>query len=320
MVIAAPPPGIETLTPGDKAGWLRARGKDVTASVIGALFNVHEFQTPYSLWAVKTGRVPRDTEEGPAMRRGRLLEPVAVQIIREERPDWQVHHNAAENVYFRDPVARIGATPDVLAISPERGLGVVQIKSVEAGVYRRKWLPEGGDGLPEPPLWIVLQAILEAHLTGARWAAVAPLVIGHGVDLPILDIPLDHMDGVISEMKARVAEFWQMVAEGREPDPDYERDAALIDRVYEAGDAREEIDLTGDERIIDLIETVHRANAEAKRLLAVVEASTAEIKHRMGKAEVGHIDGGRTITWKTQRRRLASGAVALSRTLRLPKI
>ena len=89
-------PGVEVFTPRDRAAWLKVRGKDVTASVVGALFNAHEFITPYELWARKTGRLPKDSEETVAMRRGRLLEPVAVQMLRVDHPDWQIEYSTAE--------------------------------------------------------------------------------------------------------------------------------------------------------------------------------------------------------------------------------
>lgn len=309
---------IEVITPKDRAAWLKARGQDITASVVGALFGVHDFVTPYEIWATKTGRVPRTDEETDAMRRGRLLEPVAVQILREEHPDWHVDHNAAENTYYRDPARRIGATPDVIAFRPGYGKGVVQIKSVEAGVYRRKWLDE--DGNPEVPLWIALQATQEAFLTGAEWAAVMPLVIGFGIDAPLIDIPLDNMPGVIDAITERAADFWGMVADDREPPIDYARDGALIDRLYQIGDPREEADLTAAPH---LIEDIQR-RADLRRNIAALDAEATGIETRikalMGTAEVAHIAGGRSITWKTQKRRGPDGRWITARPLRLPKV
>lgn len=289
---------IEIIRPRDRAAWLRARGKDITASVVGALFGEHEFTTLYELWAAKTGRLPSIDEETPAMQRGRLLEPVAVQLLRETRPTWAIMHNAAENIYYRDPVHRLGGTPDVIVTASERGRGAVQIKSVEASVFRRKWLDD--DGNVEPPLWIALQATLEAHLTGAQWAAVAPLVIGHGLDMPIVEVPL--VEGVIEAMQLRSREFWEMVASGTEPQPDYSRDAAVIERIYGEGDKFEEVDLTADNRIPALIERRREARRQAKELGDEVDAIDTEIKSKMGAAHIAHIPGGRKITWKPQRR------------------
>ena len=309
---------IEVITPKDRRAWLKARGQDITASVVGALFGVHDFVTPYELWALKTGRVRQQDDETDAMRRGRLLEPVAVQIIREEHPEWEVYHNAAENVYYRDTERRIGATPDVMVECPRRGLGIIQVKSVEAGVYRRKWLDE--DGQPEAPLWIALQASQEAFLTEAAWAAVMPLVIGFGIEAPLIDIPLDNLPGVIDAITEKAAEFWQMVAEDREPPVDYQRDAALIDRLYAIGDPREEADLTA---VPHLTEDIQR-RAALRLEIAAREAEATGIETRikalMGSAEVAHIAGGRTITWKTQRRRGPDGRWITARPLRLPQV
>lgn len=289
---------IEIIRPRDRAAWLRARGRDVTASVVGALFGEHEFTTIYELWMMKAGRLPRQDEETPAMQRGRLLEPVAVQLLREMHPDWSLVHNAAENVYFRDPIHRLGGTPDVIATAPGRGQGAVQIKSVEASVFRRKWLDE--DGNVEPPLWISLQATLEAYLTGSEWAAVAPLVIGHGLEMPMVEIPI--VEGVVDAMKERSLEFWEMVASGNEPQPDYARDAGVIERIYGDGNQFEEVDLTPDNRVPTLLERRRDAKRQITDLVDEVSTIDAEIKSKMGLAHLAHIPGGRKITWKPQRR------------------
>lgn len=74
---------IEKHNPRNDAAWHRLRAKDITASVAGALIGVHEFTTIYELWSLKTGREFQSTEETDAIRRGRLLEPVAVEFLRE---------------------------------------------------------------------------------------------------------------------------------------------------------------------------------------------------------------------------------------------
>lgn len=289
---------IEIVSPKDRAAWLALRGKDVTASVVGALFHEHEFVSTYELWALKSGRLSADTSETPAMQRGRLLERVAVDLLRERHPDWAIEHNATENTYYRDPDARIGATPDVIVDAPGRGRGVVQVKSVEATVYRRKWLAHGE---PEPPFWIVLQAITEAHLVGADWAAVAPLVVGHGLEMPLIDIPLT--PGVWDAIKQRTAAFWAMVESGQEPTPDFGRDGGVIDRLFADGDEYEEIDLSGDNRVPELIARRTRLKDEIKACEAEVKAIDAEVKAKIGSATIAHLGDGRRVTWKTVARK-----------------
>lgn len=305
---------IRRLKPKSSAAWHRYRGQDVTASVVGSLFDTHEWVSFYDLWAIKSGRVMSDPEESGPMKRGRLLEPVAVELLRELRPTWQITHNTGPGDYFRDVEARLGGTPDVLAIDPERGPGVVQIKSVEQGAYRRKWMV-GGDDV-EPPFWIALQATVEAYLTGSKWAAVAPLVIGFGVEMPIIDIPL--IPGVIDRIKAEVSEFWDLVESGEEPAPDYTRDGDTIERMYSL-DEGEEIDLSRDNTILDLIASRHRLKEAAKGCFREVGAIEAEIKHKLQGATVGHLAGGRKITWRQQRRAGFYSPPASFRVLRVPQ-
>ncbi len=306
---------VEVITPEDQATWHLLRGKDITASVVGALFGEHEYVTEFELWAMKTGRLKRHYEETPAMQRGRLLEPVAVQLLKEQFPKWRIDHNAAENRYYRDPAARLGATPDVIVDARGKGRGVIQIKSVEASIYRRKWLDD--DGQPEPPLWIALQAALEAHLTNSVWAAVAPLVIGHGIDLPLIDIPL--VPGIIEAMQTRAAEFWGMVEAGEEPTPRYSRDASVIDRIYAVEDDETEVDLTANNFFPELLEERAGLQADIFTKKNRIEEIDALIKATMGNAAVAHIPGGRRITWRTESRPGGFTAPSKSRVLRLPK-
>lgn len=272
----------------DRASWLALRGRDVTASAVSALLGIHEYQTGFGLWALKTGRIQEDPDETAPMLRGRLLEPVAVQLLREIRPTWTITYPVAE--YLRDPDIRLGATPDCYAVDPERpGRGVVQLKSVEPSVFRRKWRdPETGE--VAPPLWIAVQALTEAHLAGAAWADACAMTVGFGVDLHPVPVPLH--DGVIERVRAEVQAFWRMVEAGQTPDPDYGRDGALIAELY-AQDDGEIIDLRGDNRIMDLIA------ARAARLVSIRETEAelkpinSEIINKLGTAAAALVQGGR---------------------------
>jgi len=279
---------IERIAVVSRDQWLALRRQDVTASVVGCLLGVHEYQTPYGLWALKTGAVGEDPEETGPMRRGRLLEPVAIAMLREERPAWQVK---PAGVYMRDPAARLGATPDVLAFDPERpGLGIVQIKTVEPGVFRKKWRDE--DGEVTPPLWIAVQAIVEAHLAGAQWAAVAAMTVGFGVDLHVVPVPIH--GGVVDRIYAAVADFWRMVAEGRAPDPDYGRDLRLVETLFAGRD--EIVDLSGDNALPALADEREALSSTKSAAEDRLKEIKAEFLVKLGGAEAGRIADGRLIT------------------------
>jgi hypothetical protein len=287
---------IERIKITSREQWLAGREKDITASAAGALLGVHPYMTAFSLYLLKAKLITEDPEETPPMRRGRLLESVAVQMLREDQPTWTIHDHPV-GYYYRDPVARIGATPDVLATDEHGKMGIVQIKSVEPSIFRRDWKNE--DGSIEPPLWIVCQAIIEAHLTGADWAAVAPMVIGFGVELPVIPIPIHA--GILDRIKAEVATFWQRIDEGRNYEPDFGRDGSLIAKLYPQ-DNGVEIDLSGDNRMVELVDALEKARKAKKLVKDDEDLAKNEIASKMGEAAIARLADGRRVTNKTQER------------------
>lgn len=290
---------IETIPAGDRKTWLSLRARDVTASAAAALVGAHPFITPWQLHALKTGRITEDPEESPPMMRGRLLEPVAVQMLREKRPDWRIVHNTGvEQVYLRDPSIRLGATPDVLVHCTERGKGIVQLKSVEASVFRSKWQDDEGE--TAAPLWIDVQAIIEAHMTGADFAMVGALVVSHGIDLHLVEVPLH--EGVLARIKDETVEFWRRIEAGEDIAPDYGHDGELIAGLYDGADNGREIDLTADNRIRGLLEERREAKAAIQAQAAILAAIDAEIIHKIGDHERAHVPGWRISRPVTHRR------------------
>ena len=132
--------------------------------------------------------------------------------------------------YLRDPDARLGlATPDVVVHDPERGLGVVQIKSVENGIFRKKWR-DADTGALRRRCGSRCKASSRLTWSARNGPAVAPLVVGFGVDLHLIEIPIHA--GVIDRLKAEIVLFWQRVADHRPYEPDYGRDGAIIAQLF----------------------------------------------------------------------------------------
>jgi hypothetical protein len=300
--------GVETRAIADRAAWLNWRAQDVTASAAGALLGVHEFVTPFALWHDKRGTGAPAESDAPVitddeialspLARGTRLEPLAVEMLQALRPTWTVE---PARHYFRMPDARIGATPDVLAIDPDRdGLGIVQIKTVGEWAAS-KWRDADTGGMV-PPLWIAVQAIIEAELTGASWAAVGALRTGGALSLRLIDIPLHARTW--ARVRAEVAEFWRRVEAGEEYPPDYGRDGDLIRHLYSDDDGSE-VDLSGDARISGIVaERAALKEREAAGEAAKKERAPldAEIIHRLGNATRGRLADGSIIEAPTRRR------------------
>lgn len=303
---------VKIIYPADRAAWLEARKQDVTASVAGALLGIHPYETPYGLWAEKSGRVASDDADNPVFRRGRLLEPVVIEMLREDRPDWTVEYRR-DNAYFRDPDARIGATPDAFAERPDiYGTGVVQVKTVADDKFRREWIdPETGDVVL--PLWIAVQAIVEASLTGSAWACVAVMIIGRGIELEIIDVPLNTR--VMARLRREVREFWRMVDEGIEPNIDWNRDGPSVTQVYRDS-MPDRKDLTAVDGF-DLMVGRFAAARETHRVTSQqIDELRPRILHALGPSEAGFTQNW-NITARTSVRTGPNGQPVKSRSLRI---
>lgn len=271
---------------GRRAEWLSLRQRDVTASVAAALLGIHPYRTRFALWQEKAGQVPEDAAETAAMVRGRVLEGPALDLLAIDRPTWRIER---PDVYLRDPDARLGATPDAFAYDPARaGFGVVQVKSVEKSTFRKGWLDEEGE--VDAPLWIAVQAIQEAHLAGASWACVAVLVVGFGLDLHPIDIPIHA--GVIRRLHDEAAAFWKSIEASEPPEPDYGRDGALLAGIYSDDNGRE-VDLSGDNMLPVILAEREEIRARMRADAARVEEIDAKVVAKLGDHERAFVPGWR---------------------------
>jgi len=267
--------------------WLALRKQDVTASVVGALFGEHDYETALGLYAAKSG-VPMKEPDSAVLRRGRIMEGAVADAFREEHPDWKVEKAL---VYLRDPAVRLGATPDFFCIDPQGRRVVLQTKTVGRTVFRNKWDEDNA------PFWITLQTLTETMLEDADYGVIAALIVDEWrVDLVTYNVPR-HEAGE-KRIRTATAAFWEDVAAKRPPRVDYERDSALLSVMYRKPKIGKIVDLTGNNRIIAAVE--ERAAEIKKRAAANAEVDKldAEIKSFIGDAEVAIVPGW-NVSWKT---------------------
>lgn len=294
---------IEIIKPENREAWLKVRTQDVTASAAAALLGIHPYSSALDLWAEKTGRkqVVLD-EDDPVLRRGRILEYAAIDMIREDFPAWEVTHSF-NNRYFRDPELRMGATPDAFAKIPAQpGRIVIQIKT--ASDYSIKAWRDPETKEITPPLWVAVQASIEAELTKAQGAKVALLHVGHGIALHMVDIPL-HAP-LMDRIKGEVRDFWRLIAEKRIPDPDYGKDSELIEELYAV--SGKVVDLTKDNEVLELIDrkaslaetktAIEKEQKEIKSKLLVKMGIKPDEVAKAGETDIGKTADGRIITVK----------------------
>ena len=294
----------QILTPANRELWLAQRSLVVGASEIAALFGESPWMSPFKLSAIKAGLVKTD-EENAAMRRGRLLEPVAIECVREENPTWDVSPNTFPDLqYFVDAPNRIGATPDAFVKIPGRwGRGIIQIKSVAQSSFTKRW-----DDRPEdreqsngfgwsPPTYVALQASVECAITDSQYTFVAALVIGHGIDLHLQEIPLT--PGLYSAAAARSLAFWEKIDRGETYAPSFDKDGSLIREIYADAAPGKEIDLSQDNEILELAENDRILRGVEWDTLAARKEIKARLLYKMKGAEVAMFNGEVIATAKT---------------------
>lgn len=289
----------------DRGQWLAWRADDLTASDLAAVAGFDQYRSALAVYSEKAGLiVPAETN---IMRRGRWLEAAILEALHEELPDWRI---AKANVYLRDPVIRLGATPDFIAEDPDdiNTLVNIQGKVVARPTFERDW-PDG-----TAPIGYQLQTICEGMLLGAERNLLAALVLDtYSAELVLVEVPRH------AAAEHRIREiaigFWDNMTRGWRPRPDYKRDGEIIDAIHKA-EKDTEIDLSGDNRLAGLLPE----RAELKATITACEGRVGEIdteiKDKLGSHERGSLPGWR-LSWKEETRKAYTVAASTRRVLRV---
>lgn len=257
------------------------RASVVGASEVAALFDASPWLTRFELYHRKKGTIATPefnavtdgTPENERVYWGVKLERVIIEAACER---WG--YEPVDTPKRLDNGNGLGGHPDQIAICPDRGRGILEVKTAD-------WLVAKGWG-DEPPLNYLLQSQSYQGLAGVTWGDVIVLVGGND----LRRFQYDFRPKVYAEIEARVAEFWRDVEAGKAPKPDYSRDGKAISEIY--GDpSATVIDMRHDNRMPELL-TEYLAAREAEVLAgARVDACKAEIMDKLGNNAEAIIDG-----------------------------
>jgi predicted phage-related endonuclease len=281
---------IERHTVTDRASWLKLRERDLTASDLGAWLGVDRFKSRLQLYAEKTMKQPPKPDNA-AMQRGRWLEAAVLSAVRE-KTGWTNVEQARH--YLRDPDIRLGATPDALHFHPQGPPTNIQCKVVSRPVYERDW----ANG---PPLGYMLQTLCEGMLLNAEGSIIAALVIDT-YTAELFMHPVPRHAAAEARIRALAVEFWSDVAAGKKPPIDFTRDADVIAAMFPQSTPEPVLDLSGDNRLPDLLDARRIAKQEIADHEAALATIDTEIKAKLGEAERAELPGWK-LSWKTQTRK-----------------
>lgn len=301
------PSRIKIIRPQTREEWLAGRMATIGGSELPTLFGVNKHQTPYELFALKSGLITKAAPEieirensihVPPMGRGNIFEDDALDLVRMLRPTWTVEPNAIPGgCVYVDQQARMSSTPDARLFDPARPdkKGTLQIKSMAQMVFDKEWKE---DGEVVPPMSAAIQAIDDATLSDCDFAYVGAFVANFNIDFYLIEVPLHPQ--LMVKARGLVADFWRRVAENDPYPPDFARDGEAIAAIY-ANDDGSEIDLSGNERVAELIpqremlKEYEAKGAGAKNLCKPIDA---ELRTILGNAERGRLADGRLLEAK----------------------
>jgi putative phage-type endonuclease len=122
----------------DSEEWHAARKDSIGGSEISTILGLNPFESPYALWAKKTGKIPSSIEPNWAIRFGKAFEYPILKLWQEEHSEYEIFTTGT----YQDSLLPFRhANPDALARNKETGEWIV----IEVKTGRQTWeeLPAG---------------------------------------------------------------------------------------------------------------------------------------------------------------------------------
>lgn len=264
------------ITPTDEQHWLDLRAKDLTSTDMAALFGCSPYSTLFEVWHRKREGVGSDFNDNDRMKWGRRLESAIARGIAEDQ-GWSV---APFKDYLRLPEHRIGSSFDFAFNNGGAVSGILEIKNVDGLAFKQTWV-ENDDGSIEAPPHIELQVQHQMLVAGHRDAYIGALVGGNRVVLIRREAQPDIQEAILAE----AAKFWASIAEGRSPQPDFEKDAAFIASLYQHAEPGKLLDAKENEKLKALAMAYQQASHEEGQAKKAKEAAKAKMLVEIGDAE-----------------------------------
>lgn len=286
----------------DRAAWLERRRKTVGASEVSALLGLSPWESPYSLWAKKTGRVVDDGEETEWQEWGNRIEPLICDKYAEETGRKVIDHGRFA-IRYSENMPGLSATLDREVIAFDgRGNGCMDAKNVNA-FKASEW----DDG---PPLLYQVQLQAQMEVTGYTWGSLAVLIGGNTFRWA----DVERNEAFIAVMRRKVAEFMELVRTDTPPPVDGSPSTAEVLRKLYPKDSGETVALPGDAE--GWTSEVEMCDREIKQYEARRMEARNKIIAALGDATFGVTPSGTRWSFKTSERKGHTVAPSTVRTLR----
>ena len=229
----------------NESQWLAARRENINSTDIAAIFGLSEWKTTLKLWYEKSGMIDHEFEDTPYTIWGRRLQiPVGLGICQDN--GW-----AAEDLslfYLCNKETRLGASMDIIAVCPDRGRGLLEIKTTTELSEKNGWYKD------KAPIDYEFQMQCQMHLAaqdmqGIEWGAIAVLDGRKNTKIYFRKYDKELGDLIDKEVK----KFWRSIELIEPPKPDYIADNDLLEALRGPVKINESVNLSMNNKAVDLM-------------------------------------------------------------------
>jgi len=259
---------MTAITVRDDAHWRRLRAAHVGASEVASLFGLSPYLTHWQLWMIKSGRLPEpDLDDVAHIRTGKHFEPAIAAYAADK---FGMTLRKVRRYLSDDTVESMGASLDYEQI----GTGTLIPTEIKWSVRGDGWDYEG-DVITQAPEQNLLQVQQQIACAGADRGQVIAYV---GNDARRMIVP--RRENIIEMIRVKIAEFWDSVQAGTEPEPDFVADAESISLLAYLNPLCE-VDLSGDAEAEEWAHEHVAQKAVAKAADDAAKAAKAKITKKM---------------------------------------
>lgn len=200
----------------DQKHWHELRSQHIGGSDVAALFGMSPYTSRWQLWMEKAGKLPpEDISGNKAVQAGTFLESgIANWAVHR----WSMDLTKVDDYYTVDDCPGMGASFDYRT----NGGAPVEIKWSARGYG---WHYNGEEIIDAPENYL-LQVQHQLACTTSDHAWLVALI-----DDEPRRMKIPRNDNIIDAIKSEITLFWQSIAEGKEPDPDYSTDIEAITKL-----------------------------------------------------------------------------------------
>jgi len=263
--------------------WLKEWNRTIGASRAAAVLGISRYRTPAQVFDEMQREVPPRIDS-PDLRRGELLEPIALQLAQEVLGREIEPHDQSDFVYnYHYPWAH--ALPDGWV-----GDEVCEVKVPRPATWQRIYMT----GMPDEHMVQLQHQMAVIACRVVHYIALEP------VTMQVLTVPVERDDSVIAGIMEREQAFWEALKRGQRPSetPSEALDLPRVEGIL---------------RVIDSDDAVRaaRAYAEMRQLYEEADALLEEAKQRLiavsGDADAFEIRSGADAILRCYHREQAGG-------------